>query len=139
MYRVNGQETLVPEGYRLQFNQQRGGIPLAAASSAELRSVVEQLDLAMADGRRVPALELALAEQAAAVDRFTLLSLLTRYPALASGPLYPRLSAMFEEPRLDPEHRQAWQEGSVHAMNLWWERIPRPAKAWWLNWQDAFG
>lgn len=138
MHRVNGQETLVPEGYRLQFNEQRSGIPLAATSSAELRVAVEQLDLALAEGRRVPALEQALAEQAADGDRFTLLSLLTRYPALASGPLYPRLSAMFDEPRVDQRHRQAWQRGSVHAMNLWWERIPRPAKAWWLNWRDAF-
>jgi hypothetical protein len=22
-------------------------------------------------------------------------------------------------------------------MNLWWEQIPRPPKAWWLNWRDA--
>lgn len=139
MYRVNGQETLVPEGYGLQFNARRSGIPFAAASSSELRATVEQLDLALAEGRRVPMLEQALAEQAATGDRFTLLSLLTRYPALASGPLYLRLSAMFGEREIDQAHRQAWQQGSVHAMNLWWERIPRPAKAWWLNWRDAFG
>lgn len=63
----------------------------------------------------------------------------TRYPALASGPIYPRLAMMLDGPVMDPNHRAAWQHGSVHAMDLWWEQVPRPPKTWWLNWRDALG
>ncbi len=139
MHRVNGQETLVPEGSVLAFDEARSGIPLASGATAAFRKSVEQLDQAMSQGTRTPALEAAIADQATASDRFALLTLLTRYPALASGPLYPRLSAMFDEPAPDPGHRKAWLHGSVHAMNQWWERLPRPPKAWWLQWRDALG
>ena len=139
MHRVNGQETLVPAGSRLDFDETRGGIPLATTATAEFRSQVAQLDAAMAAGTRVPDLEAVVARQATAADRFALLTLLTRYPALATGPLYPRLATMFDEPAPDPGHRAAWTRGSVHAMNRWWERVPRPPKAWWLNWRDALG
>ncbi len=138
IHRVKGQETLVPAGTRLDFDEVRSGIPLATTASAGFRAAVERLDLAMSQGARAPDIEETVAREARASDRFTLLTLLTRYPALASGPLYPRLAAMFDEAP-DARHREAWQHGSVHAMNLWWERIPRPPKAWWLNWRDAIG
>lgn len=139
MHRVNGQETLVPAGSILGFDESRSGIPLATTAAAGFRAAVEHLDRAMSKGQRAPDAEAIVAGTATAADRFALLTLLTRYPALASGPIYPRLSTMFDEPALDPDHRKAWQHGSVHAMNRWWERIPRPPKAWWLNWRDALG
>lgn len=139
MHRVQGQETLVPAGSHLRFDASRSGIPLAETASVAFAAQVEQLDLAMAKGERVTGVEAQVAERATDDDRFTILTLLTRYPALASGPLYPRLAAMFGETVPDPAHRQAWQQGSVHAMNRWWEQVPRPPKAWWLNWRDALG
>ena len=139
MHRVNGQETLVPAGSTLGFNEQRSGIPLATTATGKFASAVERLDLAMSEGNRASGTEAVVAQTATASDRFTLLTLLTRYPALASGPIYPRLTTMFDGPVPDPDHRKAWQHGSVHAMNLWWEQIPRPPKAWWLNWRDALG
>ncbi len=139
MHRAGGRETLVPAGSILDFDEARSGIPLATTASAGFRDAVARLDQAMSSGQRAPALEAMVARQATASDRFTLLTLLTRYPALASGPIYPRLAAMFGEPAPDPAHREAWKNGSVHAMNRWWEQIPRPPKAWWLNWRDALG
>lgn len=136
MHGVEGQETLVPAGSTLDFNSQRSGIPLATGASAGFRTAVDRFDRAMAAGQRRADAEALIAHEATAADRFTLLTLLTRYPALASGPLYPRLAAMFDGAPA-PGHRAAWQHGSVHAMNLWWEQIPRPPKAWWLNWRDA--
>lgn len=139
MHSVNGQETLVPAGSNLRFDEARSGIPLADTATTGFRNAVESLDLAMSKGQRMPGLEADIAHAATPSDRFALLTLLTRYPTLASGPLYPRLATMFDEPALDPEHRKAWLHGSVHAMNRWWEQIPRPPKAWWLNWRDALG
>lgn len=139
MHRVGGQETLVPAGTILDFDDARSGIPLAITASAGFGDAVARLDRAMSEGQRPSGIEAMVARQAAASDRFTLLTLLTRYPALASGPIYPRLAAMFGEPAPDPVHRDAWRHGSVHAMNRWWEQIPRPPKAWWLNWRDALG
>ena len=138
MHRVKGQETLVPSGSSLAFNAERGGIPLATTASIGFRNAVEQLDSAMSQGMRPPDFEQNVSDQATSSDRFALLSLLTRYPALASGPIYPKLAALLGEP-IDVSHREAWSRGSVHAMNSWWERMPRPPKAWWLNWQDALG
>lgn len=137
MHRVEGQETLVPAGSRLDFDAARSGIPLSTMSSPAFRAAVQRLDLAMAEGKRPPGAEEAVVREATASDSFALLSLLTRYPALASGPVYPKLATLFDLP-VDAPHRDAWSRGSMHAMNLWWERIPRPPKAWWLNWQDAF-
>ncbi|WP_254574836.1 hypothetical protein [Stenotrophomonas acidaminiphila] len=136
MHRVEGQETLVPAGSTLDFSAERSGIPLASDAAAGFRTAVIRFDQAMAAGRRPPDAEARVAREATAADRFSLLTLLTRYPALASGPLYTRLATMFDSAP-PPGHRAAWLHGDVQAMNLWWEQIPRPPKAWWLNWRDA--
>lgn len=138
MHRVHGQETLVPAGSSLEFSATRSGIPFAVTASSRFRAAVRRLDLAMSAGTPAPEMEKRVAEEATAADGFALLSLLTRYPALASGPLYPKLASLLGEPA-DAGHREAWSRGSVHAMNAWWARIPRPPKAWWLNWRDAVG
>ena len=138
MHSVDGQETLVPAGSDLDFTRERSGIPLAVNADAGFRAAIGQFDRAMAAGQRPADAEALIAREATAADRFTLLTLLTRYPALASGPLYPKLATMFDETPT-PGHREAWRHGSVHAMNQWWEQIPRPPKAWWLNWRDALG
>ena len=138
MHSVDGQETLVPAGSDLDFTRERSGIPLAVNADAGFRAAIGQFDRAMAAGQRPADAEALIARKATAADRFTLLTLLTRYPALASGPLYPKLATMFDETPT-PGHREAWRHGSVHAMNQWWEQIPRPPKAWWLNWRDALG
>lgn len=138
MHRVKGQETLVPAGSTMTFTAERGGVPFATTASAEFRATVQQLDRAMSQDMRLPDIEQLVANQAMASDSFALLSLLTRYPELASGPIYPKLAALLKQP-VDVGHRAAWSRGGVHAMNLWWEQMPRPPKAWWLNWQDAFG
>lgn len=137
MHSVNGQETLVPEGFTLAFNAMRSGIPMPESVSAEVRSAIIQLDLDLSQKKRDTRIEALLASTATRSDRFALLTLLTRYPALASGPLYPALGGMFDTAAVDPNHRKAWANGSVHAMNAWWEKVPRPPKAWWLNWKDA--
>lgn len=137
MHRVNGQETLVPEGFTLAFNAMRSGIPMSDLTNADVRAAINQLDLELSQGKRDTGIEFSLASMATRSDRFALLTLLTRYPALASGPLYPALAGMFDTAAVDPNHRKAWMNGSVHAKNVWWEKVPRPPKAWWLNWKDA--
>lgn len=138
MHRIHQQETLVPAGSTVRFDPMRAGIPLDAQASPAFAEAVTRLDAALAAGRTSPALESAVAARASSTDAFALLSLLTRYPALAGGPLYPALAGRLGMPADDAGHRAAWRGGSLHAMNLWWEQIPRPPKAWWLNWRDAF-
>lgn len=136
MHRVGVQETLVPAGSRLDFDALRSGIPLSTTATTGFKAAVQRLDIAMARGTRLAGEEEAIVREATRADSFALLSLLTRYPALASGPIYPELATLLDAPA-DAAHREAWSRGSLQAMDLWWERIPRPPKAWWLNWQDA--
>jgi hypothetical protein len=133
---VDGQETLVPAGYAIDFDDDRAGIPVRPDASATFRAAVDRLDATTHDGKSNAALEHRVAGFATSDDAHTLLSLLTRHPTLASGPLYTRLGGMLGAMD-DHSHRRAWVSGSTHAINAWWDRVPRPPKQWWRNWRDA--
>lgn len=137
MHAVGGQETLVPEGHAMQFGRERAGIPLRAHASEAFKEAVATLDAAMHAGARDAGGEAAVARLAGAGDAHSVLALLTRYPGLASGPLYPRLASLLGVPSDDLRHRQAWAAGSIHAIDAWWTLMPRPPKQWWRNWADA--
>ncbi|PZQ19444.1 MAG: hypothetical protein DI564_01690 [Rhodanobacter denitrificans] len=137
MHSEGGRETLVPAGYALDFGPDHVGLPLRPAAPSAFADAVTALDRMLYEGHRDADLETRSADLATADDAFTLLSLLTRYPALADGPLYPRLAETIDAPPLDARHREAWASGSVHAINAWWDRMPRPPKQWWRNWRDV--
>lgn len=128
MHSVAGQETLVPAGHAVVFDGHRAGIPLRPDAPDEFARSVAHLDTAMATRQSDSDAEARIARLATADDAFTLLSLMTRYPQLAAGPLYPRLATMLGVSADDTGHRQAWAAGGSHAINLWWDRIPRPPK-----------
>lgn len=137
MHSEGGRETLVPAGYALDFSPDQVGLPLRPAAPTAFADAVTALDRALHVGHRDTAAETRIADLAAPDDAFTLLSLLTRYPTLADGPLYPRLAETIGATPLDARHREAWISGSVHAINAWWDRMPRPPKQWWRNWRDV--
>lgn len=137
MHARDDQETLVPAGYTLSFDADRAEIPLHTDAGAAFAVAVVRLDHALAAGETDPSAETAVAQQATAADVFTLLTLLTRYPSLADGPLYPAVADMLGEPAADVRHRQDWTQGSTASINAWWDRVPRPPKQWWRNWGDA--
>ncbi|MBB5208372.1 hypothetical protein [Chiayiivirga flava] len=139
LHSVGGQDTLVPAGYDIGFEALRAGIPRSIAASAQFGAAVDRIDVQLARGLRDADAERRVATLATAADAVTLLSLLTRYPALADGPLYPRLATLLEVPATDARHRAAWAAGSAHAIDAWWDRVPRPPKQWWRHWRDALG
>ncbi len=137
MHSEGGRETLVPAGYALDFGPDHVGLPLRPVAAAAFADAVNALDRALQAGHRDATAETRIGDLAAPDDAFTLLSLLTRYPALADGPLYPRLAETIGATPIDARHRVAWASGSVHAINAWWDRMPRPPKQWWRNWRDV--
>lgn len=137
MHAAGGRETLVPAGHAIVFDDNHAGIPRRGDIPAALDAAIDRVDRAMSTGARAVDAEQAIAAQATHADAFALLSLLTRYPELADGPLYPRLARLLDVPADDTQHRTAWRAGSIHAIEAWWDRIPRPPKQWWRNWRDA--
>lgn len=143
-YRAGIEDVLVPEGYGLHFAQKgRVNAPLRVDAGADFVSAINALEAAIAlDGWNSPAVEDAarrVAGTARDEDAFTLLSMLTRRPSLASTELYPRLGMALGVRDDNGRHRQSWEAGDQDAINAWWERIPRQPKRWWINWADAFG
>lgn len=142
-YRVGTQDVLVPKGYALNFANEIAQTPLRPNAPAALVAAVRALETA-ALTEDIRSLSLDLAAQRAAdasrdEDAFTLLSLLTRWPALARTALYPRLSTALGADGGNVAHRQAWELGDHHAIDIWWQKLPRQPKQWWSQWRDAFG
>lgn len=141
-----GRETLVPAGYALDFNGSSNSTPVRVHASDALRTALAALDQALqlrgdppgARSKDLDALAAAVAEHAANDDLHSLLSLLTRYPMLAQTALYPRLANALGTAADDSQHRRDWARGEVAAINRWWQLLPRPPKAWWRHWRDAF-
>lgn len=137
MHSLGGRDTLVPAGHALRFDARGAGIPLRQDAEAQFAAAIAQLDTALAAGARAPSVEQAVAAQATETDMVTLLTLLTRYPMLADGPLYARTAQMLGVSAADAGHRRAWSQGNTQAIDAWWDRVPRPPKQWWLYWRDA--
>nr|WP_282452956.1 FecR family protein [Lysobacter sp. CAU 1642] len=140
--RLAGVEQTVPAGHVLHFDATRPGIPLRDEAPAPLGEVIGKLDAGLASGALTPAergdLVAAILAGAEDADAFTLLSLLTRHPDLAAGPLYPRLAQALGGAQIEPAHRQRWVEGDAEAMHAWWRKLPVPPKQWWRYWRDGF-
>lgn len=142
-YRIGFDDILVPEGYALSFADGRARTPLRPDAPEDFTHAVNVLEAAVSSVDIIPeAMENAarnVSEAARDQDAFTLLSLLSRWPALAHTMLYPRLAAALGVRDDNDAHRQAWAAGDQEAMDAWWTRIPRQPKQWWANWRDALG
>jgi len=142
-YRVGTEDILVPEGYELSFSDGMAGTPLRPDAPEAFSSAVRELEAALLSANlRSGRLEDAAQRVVDATrdeDAFTLLSLLTRWPALARTGLYPRLSAALGVQGDSTDHRRAWEVGDLVAIDAWWDTLPRQPKQWWANWRDALG
>jgi len=137
MHTVADVETLVPAGFELHFDDWRAGIPLRPGAAEAFASAATRVDAAESASERDRDAEAQAASLATDGDAYTLLSLLTRHPGLADGPLYPRLAELLGVPANDARHRHAWATGQAPAINAWWRHMPQPPKQWWRNWRDA--
>ncbi len=139
-YRIARQELLVPAGYALRFDHERAYTPLRPAAQPAFAKAVRDLDRRLHDAGGASAAALTasatVATLATDADGFTLLSLLTRYPALARGPLYARLAHSLGTDAHDSGHRAAWIVGNRRSIDLWWALLPVHPKSWWRNWTD---
>jgi hypothetical protein len=139
-YRIGAYDVLVPAGYEMKFNAQRPFIPIRPNSNPDFVKSVHQLELVLtkSGASSIAALSASavVAETAQDADAFTLLSLLTQYPPLAKGELYPRLAIALDVSVNNATHRAAWGAGNMHAMSSWWDAYPTQPKNWLANWTD---
>lgn len=142
-YRVASQEVLVPSGFAMQFDAQNFLTPLRSNADPAFIDAVASLERVIANSgaRSASAMQASrrVADLASDEDAYSLLSLLSRQPRLASGDLYPRLAKALSLSVVDPAHRRAWTEGSREAIDAWWTKLPVQPKRWLANWTDLFG
>lgn len=140
-YEVGSHQVLVPAGFAINFSADRPFTPMRPKATREFAMAVQKLEHSMTESGSTSTATLAasrlVAEAAQDGDGFTLLSLLTQYPQLANGDMYPRLAIALKAAGNDQGHRAAWVAGNTHAMNSWWDLYPTQPKNWWVNWTDA--
>ncbi|HNR91679.1 MAG TPA: hypothetical protein PKO41_04545 [Dokdonella sp.] len=140
-WRSGMDEQLVPAGFEVHFDGERITLPLRMDAEPALRQAMAAFETQRlsphGDHDAFARVADRVADVAQDTDAITLLSLLTEYPELASGRLYPRLARALGV-SVDPTHRRAWQTGSREAIDAWWARLPVQPKRWWLNWRDAW-
>jgi len=141
-YEVAEQEVLVPAGFAMRFDAARPYTPMRPQASAVFARAVQAMDRVLIESGPDSAAALQASATVAAAsddaDGYSLLSLLTRYPVLAKGELYPRLAASLKAGKLDDAHRAAWLVGDQETIDSWWQLLPRHPKSWWRNWKDWF-
>ena len=142
-YRVGAEDILVPKGYAISFTGETAQTPLRPDASAALVAAVRALETILhsqnGGAARLDDAARGVADAARDRDAFTLLSLLTRWPALARTSLYPRLAATLGIQGDSADHQQAWERGERAAIDAWWKKLPRQPKQWWANWSDVLG
>jgi ferric-dicitrate binding protein FerR (iron transport regulator) len=145
-YRIGSDDLLVPAHYVLPFNARGALSPRRFDAPSALVSALHVLDRYLLEAAHAADITVAADISAAAnalaaisrtEDSFMLLSLLTRYPALANTDLYPQF-ARLQRLNITESHRAAWLRADLQAMNLWWESLPAQPKHWWLNWRDGW-
>lgn len=131
-------EILVPQGTRSALHAGRApGTPYDLGARAEFVAALAEIDAQGRDGAADGAAVRRLLAASRPQDAITLLTLLGRYPQLATGPLFDRLvDVMPSEPAVTREALRA--RGSA-ALDPWWRHLPYPrVKRWWMQWPDAF-
>lgn len=130
-------DSLVPAGARADIDGRRGpGTAHRQGAAPALRVALARIDAV--DGAVDPAgLEVAAVIAAASdADALSLVSLLSRYPNLAEGPLLSRAQTAL--PKSAPVDVGRLRAGDLGALNALWDALPYPrAKSWWLHWRDA--
>lgn len=129
-------EAMVPQGARVAIDASGvAGTPYDLRASAAFVAALREID-AQAGVVDDDALRRLLAA-AKPSDAISLLSLLTRRPQLAEGPLFDRLAAFM--PADAVVTRAEILARGRDALSPWWRALPYPrVKRWWLQWPDAF-
>ncbi len=136
---AGARDSVVPAGARAEIDPLRGpGTPHRQDAPTALREALARIDAAggavAADGEEISTV-LAAGSDA---DAISYVSLLSRYPALAVGPLLARTRAAL--PHAGAVDASRVLAGDAQALNPLWDALPYPrSKRWWLHWRDAFG
>lgn len=139
-YSAGNREVLVPAGYRLSFHELSADFPVRRAADPAFAAALAQLHESLRYARDASLLEASIASvirSSQDADAFSLLSVLTQYPKLASSALYPRMASVLQMPS-DAAHRRAWTAGDLQAIERGWQQLPTEPKAWWRNWRDMW-
>ena len=129
-------EAMVPQGARVEMDA-RGvpGTPYDLGASPDFIAALREIDAQPGVVGNDAVRRLIAASRPR--DAISLLSLLTRRPQLAEGPLFDRLAQLM--PADIVVTREAIRTQGPHALSPWWEALPYPrVKRWWLQWPDAF-
>jgi len=129
-------EAMVPQGARVEMNA-RGvpGTPYDLGASQAFIAALREIDARAGTVDDEAVRRLIAASQPR--DAISLLSLLTRRPQLAEGPLFDRLAQLM--PADVVVTREAIRVQGAHALSPWWKALPYPrVKRWWVQWPDAF-
>jgi hypothetical protein len=133
-----GRAVLVPQGARVEFDAAGvPGTPYDLGATADFLTALREVDALgqrlSAEAKPVERLLVAARPE----DAISLLTLLSRHPHLAEGPLFDHLQRQF--PAAAGVEREALRRHGRGALSPWWDALPYPRiKSWWLNWPDAF-
>lgn len=129
-------EAMVPQGARVEMDA-RGvpGTPYDIGASHDFIAALRDIDAQAGTVDEEAVRRLIAASRPR--DAISLLSLLTRRPQLAEGPLYDRVAQLM--PADVVVTREAIRLQGAHALSPWWNELPYPrVKRWWVQWPDAF-
>lgn len=131
-------EVLIPQGAQVELHAHAApGTPHAIDASGAFAAALRRIDVAGPAAPATGPVVQNLLTEARPQDAITLVSLLTRYPQLADGPLFDRAVAYLDS--ADDIERAAVRAGDPVAVNALWQGLPYPrTKRWWLQWPDAF-
>lgn len=129
-------EAMVPQGARVEMDA-RGvpGTPYDVGASQDFIAALRDIDAQAGTVDEGAVRRLIAASRPR--DAISLLSLLTRRPQLAEGPLFDRVAQFM--PADVVVTREAIRVQGPHALSPWWNTLPYPrVKRWWVQWPDAF-
>ncbi|MCI4568250.1 hypothetical protein [Lysobacter sp. CFH 32150] len=129
-------EAMVPQGARVEMDA-RGvpGTPYDLGASQPFIAALRDIDAQAGTVDEEAVRRLIAASRPR--DAISLLSLLTRRPQLAEGPLFDRVAQLM--PADVVVTREAIRVQGAHALSPWWNTLPYPrVKRWWVQWPDAF-
>jgi hypothetical protein len=129
-------EAMVPESARVEIDVHGvPGTPYDLGASQAFIAALREID-AQAGTVDEEAIRRLIAASRPR-DAISLLSLLTRRPQLAEGPLFDRMAQLMPVDAVVT--REAIRIQGPHALSPWWSALPYPRiKRWWMQWPDAF-
>lgn len=130
-------EAVVPAGAVAVVDPERGpGTPFRTGATGALRAALAAVDARSGAVHAAGPEVRSIVAETGPSDAITLVSLLSRYPHLARGPLFEHTHTMLPAGAMPDRARVV--AGDTKALAAWWDALPYPAaKRWWLHWRDA--